>query len=138
MSLRELIEIVIRENAMIEHKKNELLKLKTLCEGTGISYEEKGGSTPNPDSVERRYLNYIEYKDKLKECIYDSLHNRKKLMSIIDTLEDRKEINLMYMYCFEGKTISAIARKMNYTRQRMYQMLNEIIDKLEKDYTEFD
>ena len=139
MTVKELIKRVRKENMIVKHKEDELYRLKTLCGVSGISYGgEKGSGSRNINKNEQSYLKYITFKDELNIYIGKAIENRRKLMALIDTLDNHIEIDVMYKYCIENYTIGMIADEMNYSRQAVHKTYIKAIEKMEKDYTEVD
>lgn len=130
MDIKELISTVRKENELVIHKQEELERLIALCGVAGVSFEEKISATPNPNGQEMKYLNCIMYKKELEKFINDSVVKRSVLMKFIDSLEDNREIRIMYMYCLENRSKAYIAKNMNYTKQRIHQMYNDTLEKL--------
>lgn len=133
MTVKELISNVRKENLTVKHKQEELIRLQTLCEVSGISYGgEKGSGSRNNNKNEQSYLRYILFKDELKRYIAEALENRKKLMKLIDNLESHQAIDVMYKYCFEGQTLRQIGEQMNYTKQAVHKIYLKSIEEMEK------
>lgn len=139
MMVKELINEVRKENWIVKHKEEELIRLQTLCEVSGISYgDEKGSGSRNINKNEQLYLRYIALKDELKQYIAEALEKRKKLMQLIDNLDSPQAIDVMYKYCLEGQMLRQIGEQMNYTKQAVHKIYLKSIEVMEKELTKVD
>lgn len=132
--VKDLIEEVKRDNTIVSHKKEELERFMALCGISGISFEERTSGSPNPSAGELKILNYLEYKEELECYIASANVKRQKLMRMLDTLDSKLSIDVMYMYCLENRTMSLIAKKMNYTKQRIYQVYEKAVIELSERF----
>ncbi len=132
MNVMQLILQVRKDNATLERKKEELERLLSLCHVTGINLEaERVSGSRNNSRKEHSYLSYIKYKEDLEEYIAQTIVNRRKLMQIIDKLDDVREIKVMYRYCFKNESLSTIANNMNYSKDNIYKIYRKAIDRME-------
>lgn len=133
MDIIELVKEVRKDNRIIEHKIEELERLKTRCEATGISLEgERVSGSHNVSRVENSYLRYIEYKDELERYIQKALDKRKILMDLVDTLDKQQEIDVMYKYCLFNMTLLQIADIMSYSKPNVHKIYRKAIDTMQK------
>lgn len=133
--IKELIQDVKNESHLVEMKREELERLKRLCEVAGINYEgEKLDGTKDNDRHEKAILNYIEYKEELTNFILASMEKRNLLCKYIDSLKDTKSIEVMYAYCINNVSFNRIAKDMYMTRQRIYQIYNDAIEEINKTF----
>lgn len=131
--IKELIQEVKNESHLVDMKREELERLKRLCEVAGISYEgEKIDGTKDNERIEKAILNYIAYKDELTEFILSTMEKRKLLCGYIDSLNNSQAIEVMYAYCISNLSFNRIAKEMYMTRQRIYQIYNDAIEDINK------
>lgn len=137
--IKDLISEVRKDNCIIKHKEEELQRLQVLCEISGISYGgEKGSTSRNTNKQEQSYLEYIEFKDALARYICDALAKRKQLMELIDKLQSKQEIDILYKYCFENLSLRQIAEATGYTKQAIHKIYLKALENLEKELTKVD
>ncbi len=132
--IKELIQAVKNENHLVELKREELVRLKRLCEVAGVNYEgEKIDGTKDNSRHEKDILNYIEYKDELAEFILQTVKKRKQLCAYIDRLKDTQSIEVMYAYCISDLPFKKISVDMHMTNQRIYQIYSRAIEEINKN-----
>jgi DNA-directed RNA polymerase sigma subunit (sigma70/sigma32) len=132
--VKDLIEEVRRDNTIVSHKKEELERFMALCGISGISFEERTSGSPNPHAGESKIIHYLEYKEELELYIASANVKRQQLMRMLDTLGAKLSIDVMYMYCLENRTMSFIAKKTNYTKQRIYQVYEKAVLELSERF----
>ena len=132
MDARELINRVRNGDRLLELKKEELLRLESICRYQGISYD-KVPSVPKPNSKEKAYLNLIEFKDEIDILRDRLLEDRKKLTSIIDTFQSSFLLyEIISLYCLQGKSIKQIAKEKHYSRGYVYKRFKEAVELIDK------
>lgn len=138
MEIKELIDSVKNDYKLVELKEEELLRLENLCGVSGISYDEKASTSPNPNRQEQVYLNYIEFKEELEKFKASTIKNRITLRKLIDGLNTALSREVMYEYCLNNISISRLAKKYHYTRQAVYKIYNDAVEEMQKEFTKVD
>ena len=132
MDVRELIKEVRRDNRIVRHKEEEIERLKSRCHVAGVSFEgERVSGSHNNSRVEDAILNYIAYKDKLKDYIAAAIVKRDQLQDMIDQLGSEQEISVMYKYCLGDLTLLQIADVMDYSKPAVYKIYSKAVDKMQ-------
>ena len=133
MDINKLIVEVRKENTILMNKTEELERLKSICEVTGVSFEgERVSGSRNNSRVEQAYLNYIEYEAEIDRYIAETKAKRKMLNDLIDTLENQLEIKVMYEYCLANMSIQEIANKNHRSRSNVYDIYNKAKNTLQE------
>lgn len=133
MDINKLIVEVRKENTILMSKTEELERLKSICEVTGVSFEgERVSGSRNTSRVEQAYLNYIEYEAEIDRYIAETKAKRKMLNDLIDTLENQLEIKVMYEYCLANMSIQEIANKNHRSRSNVYDIYNKAKNTLQE------
>ena len=135
--IKELIQEVKNESHLVKMKREELERLKRLCEVAGINYEgERVDGTKDNNRHEKAIINYIEYKEELTNFILSTMEKRSLLCKYIDTLKDTQSIEVMYAYCISDLSFKHIAKEMYMTIQRIYQIYNQAIEEINHNLRE--
>lgn len=136
MNVEKLIKDVKKRNTIIKLKQDELLRLKTLCEVSGISFEgDKVTGSRDTEAKSKAYNKYITFKDKLHEYIVETIVIREELTEIICMLEKPLNIKVMSEYCLEDKSFKKVANEIGYSKSRIIDIYNESLCEMkEKTY----
>ena len=129
MRAKELLDEISKQNIIIEHKLEELERLKVMCEMSGISFE---GEKVQGSSAERNMMvEYIEMKDEVMAYIKESYKLKKQLMNIVDKIANKKCVEVIYKRYFENMKMYDIANELNYSHQRVYQLHKEALREID-------
>ena len=132
MGVIELIQDVRKENTILLRMTEELERLRSICQVTGVNLEgERVSGSHNNSRVEQAYLNYIEYKDKLDTYMANTKEKRAMLNNMIDTLERPQSIDVMYKYCLANMTMQEIAYINKCSRSNVYKIYSNAVDELQ-------
>ena len=61
MTVKEVIQFIRESDDLIQRKEEELKRLESRCGLQGVNFEPKSG-VPNPNRLEKLYLDVIEFK----------------------------------------------------------------------------
>ena len=146
MDIRELIKDVKNDIQRLRGKIEELEVRKNKCYISGINYEgEKVSGSTNTSRVEKTYLEYIDFKDKLESFKEQVKNKRDELIYWIDQLDDPKSIQVMYKYCLSEMSIKEVADEIGYSKPNVHKIykksiirMQERVDEMRQNETQVD
>lgn len=130
MGIKESIKNYRDSLAVIKEKKEDIEELKTICELSGISYNERTSGTRNVHANETKIIKMIALKDELEELIYNSTINKLELIKEVNKQHEPREIKVMYFY-LNGYTFEEIGEKLGCCKGHARRIYNNAIKHIE-------
>ena len=130
MTVKEVIQFIRESDDLIQRKEEELKRLESRCGLQGVNFEPKSG-VPNPNRLEKLYLDVIEFKQELELLKQSTIKERVYMDKLISHLDDNTVRCVMYDYVLSGYTPKQLASKYYYTKNYVYILIKSGIEQLE-------
>lgn len=118
----------------IENRKEEIVELRERA--VSFSTPQGGGHSTSPsDKVGTIAATIADEIRKLEEDVIELMSLRKKINSIIDSVEDKLDREMLRMKYIEGKTYEKIAEKIGYSSRQTGRRIRNTLEKLDKMYS---
>ena len=130
MAVKEVIQFIRESDDLIQRKEEELKRLESRCGLQGVNFEPKSG-VPNPNRLEKLYLDVIEFKQELELLKQSTIKERVYMDKLISHLDDNTVRCVMYDYVLSGYTPKQLASKYYYTKSYVYKLIRSGIEQLE-------
>lgn len=119
----------------IKAKEERIKKLQELAVSVGgISYEEKHNpNRPQSGGYESKVEDIALMEEDLRKDVRELRRRTKEVEAIISTVEDERDKTLLELRYIRSKKFNAIAKEMNYSVDRIYQIHREVLHRLEQE-----
>lgn len=136
MSAKEFMRELRRMDVLIDRKCEQLEELRTTAENMTIALNPDKVQTSNTNSRENLLVRIVDLEHKINGEIDYYAERKEKAMEIIDSLEDDRFIDILYMWYLERKTWEQIAVNLGYSYRRVTQLHGHALQALDKKIAE--
>lgn len=143
MNAKEYLQQLDKIDFLIESKKNEIEQLRAKLFG-GMNYESDGSKKASSDinKNEKIIIKIIELEEELNKQLGELIDAKKKIIKVVDQLQDINEVKVIYLRYFQQYRWSRIQIELNYSKSHLMRVhmnalknLNEILEKMGQNET---
>lgn len=143
MNAKEYLQQLDKIDFLIESKKNEIEQLRAKLFG-GMNYENDGSKKASSDinKNEKIIIKIIELEEELNKQLGELIDAKKKIIKVVDQLQDINEVKVIYLRYFQQYRWSRIQIELNYSKSHLMRVhmnalknLNEILEKMGQNET---
>ena len=138
MTAKEYLQKIRSERLEIVQLQETVDELKYSLLPSGIRYDTLKVQTSPDDSMSRVMAEVDEYEKKIRDHLSRLVDRQNVAFAYIGVLEksDHRLVLTLYYLTGERLTWHQVAEKMALSEQRIYQLHNDAIDELEKNWSE--
>ncbi len=132
----------MRHEEWLERAKKIQKELDELCEARERAFEEAGGGTSHwggtkvqttkKNTVEQKYISYIDYNDMIERRINMLYTAKKEIVQAINLVEDGFLRAVLLARYINYKTWSVIGEELNYSCRHIHRLREKAINEFSK------
>ncbi len=123
MTIKEFLRDIRKSEILIQHKKEELDKARSLAVYNGVKMGDMPSGTGDPSKSRTNALvKIMDYEDELNDAISELVERKRQGTMMVDSLDDPIMIDIFYRRYFEYQTWEEIAEKVGYTLQWIHEL----------------
>lgn len=133
MNAKEFLQQVRTIDIIIDNKREEIRKLRSMIEISAVKYEGcKTQSSGNHDKTANIICRIVDLENEINIEIEKLLNAKQEIMNVIDKINDPEMIDLLYRRYIHFEKWEKIAYKMNYSLRGIYKLHGRALQEIEK------
>lgn len=136
MTAKEFLRELRRVDRLIDRKCTQLEELRTTAESVTIALNPDKVQNSKMNSREDLLVRIVDLEYRINAEINQYTDKKAKAMALIDSLEDDRFVDILYMWYLEKKSWEQIAVALNYSYRRVTQLHGHALQALDKKIAE--
>ena len=137
MSAKEELRQILLDDAKIDYKMEELMRLRSRAtKVTSVMSDEVVSRSRYPYTMENVVDKIIHAQEELNRMIDALIDKKNYYSSIIDSLDNPAHIRVLTGRYYDGKTLEKLSNEMGYTYRHICNIHGDALQAVEKKINE--